>query len=102
MADNSESQMAEEIDALRSQLALLAGAAVGLVTESYRIHDQDDWPLRYRAPFGSIATLAQILESLPFVQNLPAARPYLDAMAEARRDVAERNDEVRRRLSEAD
>jgi excisionase family DNA binding protein len=88
----------QRIKSLESQLAFLAGAAMAVVHDSYRIHDTEPWPLKYRAPFGPIANLAQILESLPFVRQLPTARLFLDEYAKARQEVDDENDEFRRRL----
>lgn len=97
MTDESDQ---ERIRSLESQLAFLAGAAMAVVHDSYRIHDTEPWPLKYRAPFGPIANLAQILESLPFVRQLPTARLFLDeyAKAKAQQEVADENREFRQRL----
>lgn len=83
----------ERIRSLESQLAFLAGAATALVLESYRIHDTEPWPLKYRAPFRTIANLARILESLDYVKEIGVAEQLA-----ARREVAELNNEVRERL----
>lgn len=81
MAENEEA--AERIQALESQLALLAGVTCGLVMECYSRNAD----LRDRR--SSIDAVAAVLESLPFVQALPAARKYLHAI-DAARQAAER------------
>jgi hypothetical protein len=82
MAENEDA--AERINALESQLALLAGVTCGLLMECYSRNAD----LRDRR--NSIDTVARVLESLPFVQALPAARKYLHAIDEAREAAEQR------------
>lgn len=83
---------------LESQLAFLAGAAYAVVLETNRIHDNDPWPQRYRAPYRAIGHLSQILESLEYLKEIGAPRLAQPDVYEALRDVAAQNKEARDRL----
>jgi hypothetical protein len=41
--------------------AELQAAAQRVVDETDRIHDSEPWPVKYRAPYGAIVELRQLL-----------------------------------------
>jgi hypothetical protein len=47
--------------ALLKAFAELQSAAQKVVDETDRIHDNDPWPTKYRAPYGAIVELRQLL-----------------------------------------
>lgn len=46
---------------LMSAFAELQAAAQKVVDETDRIHDSEPWPVKYRAPYGAIVELRQLL-----------------------------------------
>lgn len=46
---------------LMSAFAELQAAAQKVVDETDRIHDSEPWPTKYRAPYGAIVELRQLL-----------------------------------------
>lgn len=46
---------------LMSAFAELQSAAQKVVDETDRIHDSEPWPVKYRAPYGAIVELRQLL-----------------------------------------
>lgn len=45
----------------QAAFAELQTAADKVVTETDRIHDSEPWPVKYRAPYGAIVELRQLL-----------------------------------------
>lgn len=48
-------------DRLLKAFGELQAAAQKVVDETDRIHDNEPWPVKYRAPYGAIAELRQLL-----------------------------------------
>lgn len=48
-------------DRLMSAFTELQAAAQKVVDETDRIHDREPWPTKYRAPYGAIVELRQLL-----------------------------------------
>jgi hypothetical protein len=48
-------------DRLLQAFTELQAAAQKVVDETDRIHDSDPWPVKYRAPYGAIVELRQLL-----------------------------------------
>jgi hypothetical protein len=46
---------------LMSAFAELQAAAQKVVDETDRIHNSEPWPVKYRAPYGAIVELRQLL-----------------------------------------
>lgn len=46
---------------LMAAFAELQAAAQRVVDETDRIHDSEPWPVKYRAPYGAIVELRQLL-----------------------------------------
>lgn|SRR3990167_2982296 len=46
---------------LLTAFAELQSAAQKVVDETDRIHNSDPWPIKYRAPYGAIVALRQLL-----------------------------------------
>lgn len=48
-------------DRLLTAYADLNAAAQKVIDETNRIHDNDPWPIKYRAPYGAIVDLENLL-----------------------------------------
>ncbi len=54
-------EAATQLESRADALAALQTAALKVVNETDRIHDNEPWPTKYRAPYGAIVELRALL-----------------------------------------
>lgn len=58
---------------LYRRLRVIERAAQAVLDEADKIHDSDPYPIKYRAPYGALAKLREVLSAQPTIDNRRAA-----------------------------